>query len=74
MSVQKQVTGAIVEHWLDRRKRLNLPTVLEGNTPRISAKTALQLNDLRNSLLGTNYSLYEVEKARREGLVDEIKS
>lgn len=70
----KEVVGSITEHWIDVRLRLGLPTVLEGNVPRMSATTAVKLNDLRNKLLGTNYTLYELEKARREGSTDEIKS
>jgi hypothetical protein len=55
----KNIRGAVVEHWMDKALRQHRPINLEGNVPRISADTLVKLNDLRNSLLGTNHTLYQ---------------
>ena len=55
----KEVAGAVTEHWMVKRLRKNEPINLEGNVPRVSADTLLKMNNLRNELLGTKYSVRE---------------
>lgn len=62
----KDIQGMVVEHWIDRRLRLHIPIALEGNIPRVSAMTMVKLNDLKNKLMGTNYSLFEASKLAGE--------
>lgn len=61
-----KVVGAVTEHWMDKRMRLHLPINDESNVPRISAETLVKLNDYRNSMLGTDYTLYEVDRMAGE--------
>lgn len=58
----------VVESEPDLLKRLCRPLV--GNVPRVSAATAIKLNDLRNKLLGTNFSLQEVQQQWLDGEVE----
>jgi len=58
--VNKQIVkGAVVEHWIDRRLRLHQPTSLPGNTIRMTAETIVKLNEEKNRLQNTDYSLHE---------------
>lgn len=54
-----EIRGAVTEHWMVKRLRENKSINDPTNVPRISAQTLVKLNDLRNSLLGSNYSVRE---------------
>jgi hypothetical protein len=56
---QREVIGAVTEHWVDKRLREGKSINLVDHFPRISAETLLKMNDLRNELLGTKYSVRE---------------
>lgn len=64
---KREVVGVVIEHWMVKRLREHKPINLDGNVPRMSAETAIKLNDLRNKLLGTNYSLYEASQQALNG-------
>lgn len=60
MSIKtKEVQGAVTEHWMDKRLRQNKPIDDPSNVPRISADTLVKMLDLRNSLLGSKYTMQE---------------
>lgn len=62
------IQGEVIESEPDLLKRLCRP--LMGNVPRVSAATAVKLNNLRNKLLGTNFSLQEVQQQWLDGEVE----
>jgi len=64
---KQEVRGAVTEHWIDRRIRLHQSTSLMGNTIRMSAETIVKLNDLKNKLTDTDYSLHERMELERAG-------
>lgn len=55
----RQMPGAVVEHWIDKALREHKPLSNGTNYPRMSASTLVKLNNLKNRLQGTNYSLHE---------------
>lgn len=59
MSADTEIRGVVLEHWVDKALRLHQSINLEGHHPRISASTLVKLNNLKNRLQGTNYSLHE---------------
>lgn len=58
----KVLTGATVEHWLDKRKREHKPIACEGNYIRIPAKAWVEFQKLKNKCSGKRMTLAEANK------------
>lgn len=69
VSMKKEIQGAVTEHWLDKRLRLNKAVNDPTNLIRIKAKDLLTLHNHKQDLLGTRRSLLEEsEEAERRRL------
>lgn len=67
--MKKEIQGAVTEHWLDKRLRLNKAVNDPTNLIRIKAKDLLTLHNHKQDLLGTRRSLLEEsEEAERRRL------
>lgn len=66
MKKQAEVQGSVTEHWMDKRLRLRQPINLPGNMIRITAEALVAMNNYRNKLLGTDYSLHELAEMDKD--------
>lgn len=69
---KQEVQGAEVEHWIDTALRLNKPLSNGTNYPRISAAAMVKLNNLKNRLQGTRYTLHEAHQIAQEQPSEEV--
>lgn len=58
----KVLTGATVEHWLDKRIREHKPIACEGNYIRIPADALVKFQELRNKGQKKKLSLIEQQR------------
>lgn len=58
----KILSGAMTEHWLDKRKRLKQPIACPGNYIRIPAAMMVKFQELRNKGQQKKLSLFEQQK------------
>ncbi len=59
----RTISGAIVEHWIDRRKREGKSIACQGNYIRISADALVKFQEIRNK--GQKKKLSLIEQQRR---------
>lgn len=58
----KILSGATVEHWIDRRQRLHQPIACKGNYIRIPANALIKFQEIRNKNQKKKLSLIEQQK------------